>query len=109
MVLVGAAVGLLGVVLFIVGSEQTGAWFVVLSLAGVLLLPWLGLIFAGARDQRRYRPSRDAAVRNSDFGFVAGLWKETGRLQRTSARTVPDDRSREEDTARVPDTQQDHR
>jgi threonine/homoserine/homoserine lactone efflux protein len=85
----GVLVGLVGVVLLIVGSEQLGAWFVVLGVVGALFLPWLGLIFAGAKSQRRYRPSREAAVRNSDLGFVAGLWNEAGRLQRKTERAGP--------------------
>jgi hypothetical protein len=89
--LIGVSVGLIGVALLLVGSKQLGAWFIVLGVAGVLLLPWLGLILAGARDQRRYRPSRDTAIRNSDFGFVAGLWDEACRLQGRRERAVPDE------------------
>jgi hypothetical protein len=101
-VLAGVVLGLVGVVLLIVGSEQLGALFIVLGVVGALLLPWLGLIFAVAKSQRRYRPSREAAVRNSDFGFVAGLWNEAGRVYGKRGRASPSDRPGEnEDGGRV--------
>jgi hypothetical protein len=87
--LASVVVGLIGVVLLVVGSELLGTWLIVLGVVGALFLPWLGLIFAGAKGQRRYRPSRESAVRNSDLGFVAGLWNEAGRLQRKSGRAGP--------------------
>jgi threonine/homoserine/homoserine lactone efflux protein len=101
-VLAGVVVGLIGVVLLIVGREQLGAWFIVLGVVGAVLLPWFGLIFAAAASQRRYRPSREAAVRNSDFGFVAGLWHEAGRLQGKSRRAGSrDDPDENNDAGRV--------
>ena len=78
-VAIAVVVVLAGLALILAGSAAGGAAVLAIGVAGAIMAPWLRLLFAAAREGRRHRPPRDATVRNSEFGFVRGLWRSTNR------------------------------
>jgi hypothetical protein len=90
-VVLGAALlALVGAAAIVAGAPGAGAALILLAVAVATFVTWIILLVSGARDSRRNPPSREAALRNSYFGFVSGLLESTAQPARTDGITPRD-------------------
>jgi hypothetical protein len=89
--LAGLALALAGLVIAAAGLTAPGVVLVTAAVFGVPLVCWLMLMLPAVRNSRRHPPSSATSVRNSDFGFVAELWRSTEPAPRPT-RTEHDER-----------------
>lgn len=78
-IIVAVVLAVLGAAMLLVGLTLPGAILICLGAVLGVMVPWIAVMIPAARHGIRRGIPPDAAVRNSDFGFLIGLMKKPGR------------------------------